>query len=492
MKKIISLLLAFLTLSAVFAGCADKDKKPDGNTTETQNGGSDTVNEYDPGLPDGFQCEGYEFVILNSNQNEIAGILNDIYVEYSTELDSVSEAMYKRNAYVQDTYGCTISETVDSSGVIVTKVSDSFYSGTDDYSLVNVVGNLIYTMANDGLLYNLNQLDHVDLSKKWWTQGSIEGYSMAGLLYYASSDLTICDDEGTAIIMYNKTVAEDHKLETPDEMYDLVAAGGWTWDKMFAQAKQVGTGGDNGDSLLSDGDKFGMIVMDWSYIGMMISSGERFSVKDEDDILKINFNSASFVDVLDTLVQYTKQKRTYLCPTYDGKFSEDAFRNDNALMIMQVTAHVRNSRDMESDFAVLPMPKYSEAQDHYYSYCPRVTYVGVPSTILETEYVGGILEALTAKSSEIVIPEYLNIALSERFMRDEGSKRMVEYIFGHTVYDPLVSTLCWDTVFGAFTSMVKSRSNMVVNIYNKYGSYIEAQIEKAAECYRDLAEKTNP
>lgn len=158
--------------------------------------------------------------------------------------------------------------------------------------------------------------------------------------------------------------------------------------------------------------------MDWSYIGMMISSGERFSVKDEDDILKINFNSASFVDVLDTLVQYTKQKRTYLCPTYDGKFSEDAFRNDNALMIMQVTAHVRNSRDMESDFAVLPMPKYSEAQDHYYSYCPRVTYVGVPSTILETEYVGGILEALTAKSSEIVIPEYLNIALSERFMRD--------------------------------------------------------------------------
>lgn len=492
MKKTISLLLAFLMLSVVFIGCADKKQNPDKNTNETQNGGSDTVNEYDPGLPAGFQCEGYEFVILNSNQNEIAGILNDIYVEYSTELDSVSEAMYKRNSYVQDTYDCTISETVDASGVIITKVNDSFYSGTDDYSLVNVVGNLIYTMANDGLLYNLNQLDYVDLSKKWWTQGSIEGYSMAGLLYYASSDLTICDDEGTAIIMYNKTVAEDHKLETPDEMYDLVAAGGWTWDKMFSQAKQVGTGGDNGDSLLNDGDKFGMIVMDWSYIGMMVSSGERFSVKDEDDILKINFNSASFVDVLDTLVQYTKQKRTYLCPTYDGKFSEDAFRNDNALMIMQVTAHVRNSRDMESDFAVLPMPKYNEAQDNYYSYCPRVTYVGVPSTILETEYVGGILEALTAKSSEIVIPEYLNIALSERFMRDEGSKRMVEYIFGHTVYDPLVSTLCWDTVFGAFTSMVKSRSNMVVNIYNKYGSYINEQIEKAAECYRDLAEKTNP
>ena len=72
-------------------------------------------------------------------------------------------------------------------------------------------------------------------------------------------------------------------------------------------------------------------------------------------------------------------------------------------------------------------------------------------------------------------------------MRDEGSKRMVQYIFGHTVYDPLVSSLCWDTVFGAFSSMVKSRSNMVVNVYNKYGSYINEQIEKSAECYRKLA-----
>ena len=485
-KKLISLILAILSVLAVAAGCADKAEKPD-KSHNSSSKSTDTANAYDPGLPDDFSCNGYDFVILNSNQNEIAGILNDIFIEYSDDLDSLSEAMYKRNRYVEETYAAKLSELTDASGVIISKVNDSFMSGTDDYSLVNVIGNLVYTMANDGLLYNLNRLDHVDLTKPWWTKGSIEGYSMNGLLYYAASDLTICDDEGTAVVMYNKTVAADHKLETPDEMYDLVAAGGWTWEKMFASAKKVGEGGDNGDSQLNDGDRFGIIAMDWSYIGMMISAGERFSVKDEDDFLHINFDSKSFVDTLDTLVKYTKQKRTFLCPVYDGKFSEDAFRNDNALMIIQVTAHIRNSRDMESDFAVLPMPKYKESQEFYHSYCPRVTYVGVPSTVTETGYVGGILEALTAKSGEIVIPEYLNVALSERFMRDEGSKRMVQYIFGHTVYDPLVSSLCWDTVFGAFSSMVKSRSNMVVNVYNKYGSYINEQIEKSAECYRKLA-----
>ncbi len=487
MKKTLSLFLAALAVGSVFVGCAKTQHDPDGTGSTGVTDPAQTENPYDPGLPEDFRCNGYDFVIMNSNQHEIAGILNDIYIEYSTELDSVSEAMYKRNSYVEDTYDCTISEIDESSPVISSKVNESFHAGTDDYSLVNVIGNIVYMMANDGLLYNLNQLDHVDLTKPWWTQGSVNGYSMAGLLFYASSDLTICDDEGTAIIMYNKTVAENHRLESPDEMYDLVAEGGWTWDKMFSQARAVGTGGDNGDSLLNDGDRFGLIAMDWSYIGMMISSGERFSDKNEDDILEIRFNSPSFVDVLDTLVDYTKQKRTFLCPVYDGQFRQDAFKTDNALMIMQVTAHVRNSRDMESDFAVLPMPKYTETQEYYYSYCPRVTYVGVPSTIRETSYVGGILEALTAKSSEIVIPEYLNVALSERFMRDEGSKRMVEYIFGHTVYDPLVSSLCWDTVFGAFTSMVKSRTNMVINIYNKYGTYINAQIAEAAEKYLELA-----
>lgn len=73
--------------------------------------------------------------------------------------------MYKRNRYVEETYAAKLSELTDASGVIISKVNDSFMSGTDDYSLVNVIGNLVYTMANDGLLYNLNRLDHVDPHK---------------------------------------------------------------------------------------------------------------------------------------------------------------------------------------------------------------------------------------------------------------------------------------------------------------------------------------
>lgn len=492
MKKLFALLLALLMLAAVAVGCAETTTNPPATTdghTETDSDESVNGEDFSTAVPDDLNCQGYEYVILNSHVNEIAGLLNDIFIEYSTELDSVSEAMWRRNTFIEEKYSVTLSEIISDSGTIVGKVRDSYYGGTDDYSLVNVIGNLIYTMATDGLLYNLNKLDYVDLTKPWWTQGSVEDYSLRNQLYYASSDLSICDDEATCIIMYNNTVAANHKLETADEMYDLVVDGGWTWDKMFSMAKKVGTGGDNGDSVLSDGDKFGIIACDWSYIGMMIAANQRFSVKDDEDVPRIAFDSTIFVDTLDKLVEFTKSKRTFLVPQYDGKFEQDAFRNDNALMIMQVIAHVRNSRDMESDFAVLPMPKLNEAQEHHYSYVNRVTYIGVPSTIVNTAWVGGVTEALTAKSREIMIPDYYDVALSERFMRDEGSKRMIEYIFGHTVYDQLVSTLCWDTTFGAFTSMVKSRSNMVTHVTAKYGNGINNMIQKAADAYEELADE---
>lgn len=491
MKKLFALLLALLMLAGVAVGCVSGNVTPADSTNKVGNSGStgddSADDEFKTSVPDDMNCEGFEYVILNSKIHEIAGLLNDIFIEYSTELDSVSDAMYRRNSAIEEQYDVTLSEIVDGSGIIVGKVRDSQAAGTDDYALVNVIGNLIYTMAADGLLYNLKYLDYVDLSKPWWTQGSVSDFSIRDQLYYASSDLTICDDEGTCIIMYNEVVAQNYNLETPDEMYDLVANGEWTWDKMFSQAKTVGTGGDNGDGKLSDGDKFGIIACDWSYIGMMCAAEQRFSTKDENDIPRISFGSEEFVNVLDQLVEFTKDKRAFLVPLYDGQFTENHFGNNNALMIMQVIAHIRNSRAMESDFAVVPMPKLNEEQEDYYSYVNRVTYVGVPVTITQKEWVGGITEALTAKSREIVIPDYYDVALSERFMRDEGSKRMIQYIFGHTVYDQLVSTTCWDTTFGAFTSMVKSRKNMVTVVEAKYSKGINSIIEEVADAYAELA-----
>ena len=486
-KRIIAIVLAGLMAFIVFAGCATNNN----NNNTAQTSGSETESDdYSTLVPQGYNAGGYEFVILNAGDYEIKGCLNDIVItDYdSTTNDYVSEAMYNRNAAIENKLNCVISEINDSSGVLVSKMDDSRQAGTDDYSLCNIIGNNIYGAANNGLLYNLNSLPYVDLTRDWWTQGAIEAYTLNHLLFYCSSDLTICDDEATCIVMYNRTVAKDYKLESPEEMYELVTKGGWTWEKFFTSAKKVSAGGDNGDGVLSDGDMFGCIVCDWSYIGMMVGAGCHFSEKEDnsDDRLRVAFGDQKFVNVLDRLVDYTKNKRAFLAPVYDGKFTHDQFGSNEALMIMQVVAHIRNARATEDDFGVLPMPKYDEKQDNYYSYTNRTCYIGVPATIGYPEKVGAILEELTALSSKIVIPAYLDRSIGDKFMRDPGSKRMIPYIFGHTVYDTLVTTVGWDTVFGSFSSMLKSRQNMVVVVERKYGTYINNLLNESWEAYSKL------
>ncbi len=491
MKKTIALALALLTAILAVAACGPKTPSGPAQTSEAPGDTEDDA--YRTSVPAGFDADGYSFVILNSGVHEIAGLLNDMVVtDYEeTSNDYVSEAIYRRNLAIEEKLKCSISEINEPSGELVRRIDDSYQSGTDDYSLCNIIGNNIYGAANNGLLYNLNVLPYVDLTREWWTQGAVEAYSLNHLLFYCSSDLTICDDEATCIVMYNRTVAENYRLESPEQMYELVVKGGWTWEKFFASAKKVSTGGDNGDGVLSDGDMFGCIVCDWSYIAMMIAADCRFSEKEEgaDDRLRIAFADKKFIDRLDRLVDLTKSKRAFLATLYDGKFSRDHFGQNEALMIMQVVAHIRNARATEDDFGVLPMPKYDDQQDNYYSYTNRVPYLGVPCTIQQPEKVGAILEELTALSSKIVIPNYLDKSIGDKFMRDPGSKRMIPYIFGHTVYDPLVTTVCWDTVFGSFTSMLKSRANMVVNVEKKYGNYIRGILEDSWECYTRIAEE---
>ena len=136
-KRVIALILAILTAFAVFAGCA---KNNNNNTVQTS-GSAAEDDDYRTLVPQGYNAGGFEFVILNAGDFEIKGCLNDIVItDYdSTSNDYVSEAMYNRNATIENKLNCAISEINDSSGVLVSKIDVSRQAGTDDYSLCNII-----------------------------------------------------------------------------------------------------------------------------------------------------------------------------------------------------------------------------------------------------------------------------------------------------------------------------------------------------------------
>ncbi len=499
MKRMLSAALALLLLLGVLVACQTTNGPSAGSdqaqgTTDRDNAGVTAPEDtrYVPNVPD-VTYDGASFHILNSRRAEVTlNYTNDLFVEASDKLDNVEDAMYQRNLYIEETYDITFTEVEDTSPNIRARAFEELQSGDDNYQVMNVVGNVVCHMANDGTLYNLNMLPYLDLEREWWTADSVSSYSLANLLYYVSSDLTMHDDSYTSLLMYNRTVAGDNDCPTPEEMYQRVRDGEWTWEVLFELSKKVGEGGDNGNGELDYDDTYGIVGCDWAYIGMIIAGGERVSVKDENDLLSFNIGATSFVNKFDELVNATQNRRTFCVPYYDlSHLTSDAslFSQNQALFQMQVVEALNAARStVDDEFGVLPLPKYDVNQESYCSYVNRSTYICVPATCRDPDYVSAILEAWCAKSAEIVVPAYYEVALGEKYLRDEASKDMVEYIFDGAIYDPLVSALGWDTVFPFFQAMVQQRKNNCVTIEAVKGRQVQAIIDAAIDAYLNGAE----
>ena len=119
------------------------------------------------------------------------------------------------------------------------------------------------------------------------------------------------------------------------------------------------------------------------------------------------------------------------------------YQSDKALFYYGELHAVATMRDMNSDFGIMPMPKYDEAQAGYH-HCvnPDVaaTYV-IPKDNLDYEKTGYIMDALGAESKNELTPAYYDISLrgkvnlKGKVSRDEESTQSLDIIISSIKYD---------------------------------------------------------
>ena len=133
---------------------------------------------------------------------------------------------------------------------------------------------------------------------------------------------------------------------------------------------------------------------------------------------------------------------------------------DNQLLFMDCSFfYAQLLRSMETDFGIIPYPKYNEDQDRYYS---RVSYYNAPVIPISNdrpELVGAVLEYFNYASSETVIPAYYDTVLHGKVVRDEESREMLDIIFNSRVVDIGDTTLCADIRDGKVFTMFKNEDN---------------------------------
>ena len=381
---------------------------------------------------------GEDFVIMVTPWSIPIWNQRDIAVE--EEIGEIfNDSVYRRNSVVEEAYNSKIVERV--SNDLVSEVRRIVNAGDRSVDAVTPRLRSLNPLSTGGLLVEFGDLPHIDLSKPWWDKNSAEALSVTEKLFGVCSDITVMDNDSTSALVFNKQLLTDYALEDP---YAAVKNGTWTLDKLQEMTKAVSEDID-GNGVMDDKDRYGLLYQRDSMTSFLTGSGEFIAAKDNNDIPVMTLNTQKAIDILDYLYDflYDESYCFHVMKFFDPigvDFTlgmNNMFQNNQALFMWIRMADVENLRTMDTDFGILPIPKYNQAQsDYLHNVNPHVgTVTAVPQSAKNIEASSAILDMLANESRYVLHPAYYEICLNSKITRDEESSAMLDIIFSNRVYD---------------------------------------------------------
>ncbi len=490
MKKVIVLLLAFVTVASCFAGCAENTDKPSNVTTTAAEQTTDAVTEPEETVDLGYVAnlpeEKFpgEFNILC--EGAFWGTENNLYYEEASD-DPVDDAVWQRCEKLKDQFDVEIMVTP--SADTTTALKNSVKSGDKAYDAVVARMPLIATSASNGDLMDLKEADGIDLSKLYWDQSANEQLSIANKQFYTVGDIITVEDACTWTMMFNKGLAERLDLE---DLYQVVKDGRWTFDYFYNTMKECGIAKPNDQGEWDYMATYAFAThRDMAY-GLFYAAGLSFIQKDENDLPYLDAkNNEKIQNVLnyslkvmrDTQLTIDAHKWTHVNP-WATILTQDAFEEDRALFYAEVLSTIMNLRTMDTDFGLLPMPKYDEKQEDYVTFVnPAASLVGIPIYQKNNDNArrsAVILEAMAYYGHEYIVPAFIEKAIKGKSTRDEKSIDMLEILFKHRMYDlGLIND--WGNYASGYSDLVFNNKSEFSNLYKKVAKSIDKKISKFLE-----------
>ena len=231
-------------------------------------------------------------------------------------------------------------------------------------------------------------------------------------------------------MFFNKGLMNDYGYDLP---YDLVLDGEWYLEDMFVTMEDFHVEGDMGIEGKSEDDIFGVVIPSQLYCWPE-SFGIDVVQKDPDTgELILNGHDERMYDLVEKMSNVVWENNggyTITRPAAQAMFGENR--------AIYIPVHLGSAVDVflnyKIDYGIVPYPKLDETQDDYYAgYTDR--YFVIPNTCPDTDYVGMILESMSAEGYRQVTPAYFEVALKNRYTKDQISKEMVDIIKQSMVLD---------------------------------------------------------
>ena len=473
----------------------NSDNSDDNSGADNQDAAeAPTEDLFDPKLPDA-DFNGTEFRILNIDQESEWWAIVDLDMDIDsintvgTALNDpvVNDAIYKRNRNIEEKYNFVIKETQMPAAKVASTLKNCVNAGSDDYDLVSPATQNAPTMATSSQLVDFNKVPHLNFANPWWNNSVSNYFAIGGKLFFTCSDFTISDKDNVAVFMYNKKLAETLGIDGADALYGLVDEGKWTFDK-FKELCTAAKADLNGDGVIKGpDDRYGLSCCGWLYTYLLAGFDETTIKKDADGFPYIACKTERFAQAYAAMVDFIFQRDTVVREYTDtpNMKTEEMFVNDKALFCAQVLACVRLYKNMGSDFALLPFPKYDEAQEQYCTPALGSQCLVIPTTNSNLDKTGLILEALSAESRKIVIPAYYEISIGTKYLRDDISVRMLDIILQNRIYDINDSMYSWGGFPSAFSTAASKGDTNFASLLEKYETKIQAAMQKTIDAFAE-------
>ena len=501
MKKFLKLIALILILSmvlSVFLISCGSDKSNNtsnadnaGNAVDNQNAQDNYENAHTPAkieynVPE-MDCEGYNFRSVVRDGYGIYWRCVDIFAE-SENGEAVNDAVYKRNRILEDKFKINITEIrQDDVNSFAQRI---IRAGSDDFDVLYPTIHGAGAMIQNGYILNLYDVPHLDFSKPWWNKVANDSVTIGNKLYSAFGNITTMTNDATWVALFNKDLIRDFGFADP---YQLVKDGKWTIDVLHANAK-VATRDLNGDGVLTPEDQWGVIGQYECSYSLFAASGQLIVEKDANDFPTLTLNSERTVSALTKVIELMSDKTAYInADDYYGQYENvwieittNVFAESRSLYLITNIEIVKNLRNMEANFGILPLPKFDEAQEKYYSTMQygNASTMAVPIIASNLERTGAILEAWAAESVETLTRAYYDITLKGKYSRDDESESMLDLIFSTRVIDQGMF-FNWQGLLGFFDGFAKAKKVEFASQYEKAEPRWITAIEKTIEAIKE-------
>jgi len=493
MKKFIVILIVVLICSCYLVACkSDTAQYNDDIKTESDGAtGVNTDNEEVRILPDlpNVNYNGYIFTVLAHREDS-----DDWYQPDPREIISeeetgepIDDAVYRRNEILADKYGFELDLVTNTEEV--TALRRTVNAGDDIYDAVMIFNNNVPTAVQNDVLINTDHLPYIDMDKPWWDQG-VKSMSIAGKNFLLAGDMLILDNEATNALLFNKDLMRTLGKELP---YNLVMEGKWTFDKMEELIRDAAMDLNGDGQMTPDEDRWGLVTYKDTLHALLVSGGGSLAEKDEKDIPFMSLATERNIRIAEKAMDFLYNSNFTMNIQRDVEDGGDGnpnwtrtihtvFEEDRALFMWVRMRVVEKFRGMDSDFGILPLPKFDELQANYRSVVNAYTGVllGVPKSAQDLERTSIILEAIAAESRYTLQPAYYDVVLQRKFARDEESSDMLDIIFNTQIYD-IGAVYSFGDVFMDYIELTIEQNRGILTYYERRSAIMERDITRLVD-----------